>query len=90
MKSEFFIWFIVGIAIGMMAGLYLGFVIQQMIFIAGMVEFGESLEGTDIEVNIDLNETKLIEGFKETFIPIFNQTINKSGGNLKENENNKT
>jgi len=66
------------VAIALFGGIYIGMVIQQMIFIAGMVEFGESLEGTSIEVNVDLNETQLIEGFKESLLPIFNKTLNNN------------
>ena len=62
---------LIGVVIGLVAGIYLGFVIQQMILIAGLVEFGEALEGTNIEINVDINETKLIEGFSE----VFNETI---------------
>lgn len=64
------------VAIALFVGIYMGMIIQQMIFIAGMVEFGESLEGTSIEVNVDLNETQLIEGFKEGLLPLFNKTFN--------------
>lgn len=35
--------------------------IQQMIFIQGLTDFGESLEGTSFELNIDLNETIMMD-----------------------------
>jgi len=49
--------------VGTLAGTLLGMQIQQMIFIAGMVEIAEGLEGTNIEINVDLNETQIVEGF---------------------------
>ena len=75
-KKKNLVFVLIIIAIALFGGIYIGMVIQQMIFIAGMVEFGESLEGTSIEVNIDLNETQLIEGFKKSLLPIFNKTLN--------------
>lgn len=80
-----FVFFLLGIFIGLLAGIYLGMTVQQMVIIAGLVEVGESLEGSHIEVNVDLNETKLTEGFKEVFIHAFNQTI-KNQSIQKENE----
>ena len=64
----------------MVIGIIIGMQLQQMIFIAGMVEFGESLEGTNIEVNIDFNETKLIEGFRDSLIPVLNQSVQEKRG----------
>lgn len=59
------------LAVGVIGGIILGMSIQQMIFIAGAVEFAEGLEGTSIEINIDLNETQLVEGFTN----FFNETL---------------
>ena len=50
---------------------------QQLIVGALMNEFGESLEGVHLEVNVDLNETVLLEGMKENlndFIIKLNET----------------
>lgn len=63
--------FVVGITVGIIIGVIMGMLLQQMIFKISMIEFGESLEGTTINIEIDLNETELLEGFKK----IFNQTI---------------
>ena len=71
-----FLWAVVlGMSIGVLVGVLIGIQIQQMIFIVGMVEFGESLEGTNIEVNIDLNETQLVEGFTKFFNESFQEEL---------------
>jgi len=54
---------ILAMGMGIIGGLVIGMLIQQMIFVAGAVEIAEGLEGTNIEINIDINETKLVEGF---------------------------
>jgi len=82
MKTKIPYMLIIGLAVGLLGGIILGMIIQQMIFTASAVEVGESLEGTTFNVEVDLNETQLVEGFKETFLPIFNQTIQEN----KENE----
>jgi len=79
-KDKNLILIFVMLGIGMVGGFLMGTYYQQMIFTAGLVEFGESLEGTNIEVNIDLNETKLVEGFTK----MFNETLTK---NLTQNGN---
>ena len=81
MKTNYMLW--IGLGIGILGGIVLGMMIQQMIFTASAVEFGESLEGTTFNLEIDLNETQLIEGFKKEFLPLFNQTIQE---NNLENE----
>jgi len=59
------------LGVGIIGGIVLGMTIQQMIFIAGAVEFAEGLEGTNIEINVALNETQLVEGFTK----FFNETL---------------
>ena len=49
-----------------LVGLLIGMMFQQMIFLNGLVEFGLSLEGVNLEVNVDLNETLLVEGVNQT------------------------
>ena len=66
-------------AVGIIGGIIIGMIIQQMIYGALLVEVAEGLEGTDIEINIDFNETMFLEGFKE----VLNET-------MKENLNNET
>lgn len=65
------------IAIVMLAfvlGLYAGFVLHEEFMIKGLVRIAEGLEGTNIEVNIDLNETKIVEGFAK----VFNETLSNN------------
>lgn len=77
MKHSIVFILLIGLLIGLSFGVILGMTLQQRLFINGAVEFGESLEGTNIdaEINIDFNETLLIEGFKEAI----NMTLNNSG-----------
>lgn len=56
-------------------GIYLGMILQQMILTASFVEIAEGLEGTHFEVNIDLNETEIMEGVKEIYTPILKQAL---------------
>ena len=79
-KKKYSLLFVVGlVGVTFLGGMIIGMVFQQMIFTASAVEFGESLEG--VTVNVDLNETVLVDKFKEVFITLFNQTIqeNKNG-----------
>ncbi len=84
-KNEkiFLIMFVLGI--GLIGGFVVGMMIQQMIFIAGAIEIAEGLEGTTFNIEVDINETELIKGFKEILVPIFNQTFqeNKKEGVIK-------
>lgn len=74
-KKKYEWWFVFSIAaIALMGGMVIGIFIQQMVFTASMVEIGESLEGTEFNIEIDLNETQLIEGFKNILVPLFNET----------------
>lgn len=73
-----------GVILGLIGGIYTGMIMQQMIFGALAVEFGESLAGTNINVTVNLNETKLIEGFNETMKPVFQSIINMNN-KTKEN-----
>lgn len=69
--------FIIGIGIGLLAGIIIGFLLQQMILMVIADEFGESLEGSTITV--DLNETtlsnNLIHGFNQTMVSIMPKKI---------------
>jgi len=62
-KRNLILMLIVGVGIGVLGGFVLGMFYQQLMFIAGAVEFAEGLEGTNIEINVDLNETQIVEGF---------------------------
>ncbi len=78
-KEIAFVIFIASIAL--IGGVILGMMIQQVIFVAGTVKFGESLEGVTLNVEVDINETKLVNGFTEILIPFLNQTINEEKAN---------
>ncbi|HDZ60579.1 MAG TPA: hypothetical protein ENH46_02625 [Candidatus Pacearchaeota archaeon] len=60
-KKKISIWIIIVGIIGILFGIWVGMTIQQMIFIQGLTDFGESLEGTSFELNIDLNETIMMD-----------------------------
>jgi hypothetical protein len=75
-KKKYELWFVFGIAsFTLMGGIIIGIFIQQMVFTASAVEFGESLEGTTFNIEVDLNETVLVDKFAEVFIPLFNETL---------------
>ena len=81
-KKKRDLWFVM-FGLGMLfIGIVLGMVFQQMILTASAVEIAEGLEGTTFNVEVDINETKLVEGIKEAFLPIINETRNLM---LKEN-----
>jgi hypothetical protein len=67
------LYILIGLIASLLMGIYIGMTIQQMVIIAGMVEFGESLAGTNINVTIDLNETELVKGFKDEMSFIYNE-----------------
>lgn len=69
--KKFFIFGLVCFGIGILGGVLIGMHWQQMLITASLVEIAEGLEGTNIDVNIDLNETQLIEGFSG----VINQSI---------------
>ena len=75
---------IIVLTLGLLVGFILGSVLQQAHFIKGAVEIIEGLEGTTFNIEVDINETQLIKGLKEEFIPILNQTLQE---NMKETKN---
>lgn len=52
-------------------GMYLGSVLQQEHFIKGAVKVAEGLQGSNFDVTIDINETLLVNGFRE----VLNDTL---------------
>ena len=65
-------------------GLFAGYVLHQDHMIKGFVMIAEGLEGSNMELNIDLNETiivdKTMDKMKEFgFFDLINE-LNKSGG----------
>ena len=78
-KKKYKLWFVLAIAgITFIGGIIIGIVIQQMVFKVIAVEIGESLEGTTFNIEVDLNETILVDRFAEVFIPIFNETMQEN------------
>ena len=52
-------------------GMYVGAVLQQEQFIKGAVLIAEGLEGTTFNIEIDLNETLMIDKVTENIKPMF-------------------
>ena len=61
---------VIGIIIGLLVGILLGTYIQQLILKSIAMEVVEGLKETTFEIEIDLDETELIEKLKEVFIPV--------------------
>jgi len=55
------LWLFIAFGIGLIGGVWIGMVTQQMIFISGAVKIAEGFEGTNFEVNIDINETLMVD-----------------------------
>ncbi len=51
----------IAFGIGLIGGITIGMILQQMIFTASFVEIGHSLKGTTFNLEIDLNETELVD-----------------------------
>jgi len=66
-------------------GYIVGMIMQQQHFIKGAVEIAEGLEGTNFEVNVDVNETLIMDRM-ENILAQMNQTDNLT---LKSEEVNK-
>lgn len=81
-KEIRYLW--LGVSIGILGGIILGIILQQMMLEHELVSFGESLEGVSLEINVDLNETLIVEKVGETMSYILNE-INED--NLKVNNN---
>lgn len=47
--------------IGLIFGIVFGMMLQQMLFTASFVEIAEGLKGTTFNLEIDLNETELVD-----------------------------
>ena len=63
----------VGFGLGIFGGIILGMLIQQLIFMGGVVEVAEGLEGTTFNIEVDVNETIMVD----RMIEFFNDTIQK-------------
>ena len=64
---------IISLIIGLIAGVLIGMAIQQIIIIKGIEKAGEGLEGviSNMNIKIDLNESKLVEATWK-ILPILN------------------
>ena len=60
MKNKSLIIYIAG-GIGLIGGIVIGMLLQQMLFTASFVEIGHSLKGTTFNLEIDINETELVD-----------------------------
>lgn len=69
---------IIAIILGIFIGIPIGMILQQMSFTASAVQIGKSIEGNTLNVEVDINETQLIEGLRETFLPLLNETIKEN------------
>ena len=59
MKNNLVIYIAFGI--GLIGGIMFGMILQQMLFIHSFVEIGHSLKGTTFNLEIDINETELVD-----------------------------
>ena len=57
-------------------GMYIGAVLHQEHINKGFVQIAEALKGSEINIEIDINETEMIKGISEVFMLILNQTLN--------------
>ncbi len=76
-KSKIALLLILGCLIGLLGGIPVGMIMQQMMLTSAAVEIGESLEGTTFDVSVDINETQMVDRIMDRFLPLINQTINQ-------------
>lgn len=78
------VWLMVYLGIFFM-GFVSGMILQQAIIKQGIIDV---LSYSDVEVNVNFNETKLVEELNNTFIPAWKQAFNKTiHEQLIQNEN---
>lgn len=58
------------VAFALVGGMVVGMVLQQQLFYLGLVQVAEGLEGTTFNVEVDFNETLMIDGITENMQPI--------------------
>ncbi len=46
-------------------GMLMGMIVQQAIFQSTLIKFGQALSGSNFEVNIDFNETRMVDRIHE-------------------------
>lgn len=69
--------FVIGVVVGM--------TYQQAITQATLMKVADNLEG--VQVDIDLNETKIVEGITDFYTPLLEEMINISRRDAKEVKN---
>lgn len=65
---------ITGVIIGLFGGMIIGMMVQQAIFVSAVAEVGRSLEGSTFDIEIDINETHMVDRIIDNFLPVFNLT----------------
>ena len=64
-------------AVSLLVGFMSGMMMQQMGTRATIESFADNLDG--VQIDIDLNETKIIDGITDFYKPYFDEMINESG-----------
>ena len=67
-------WMIIYLAF-VLIGVIIGMLYQQLIFIKGATHI---LSYSDIEVNVNFNETKFLEELNNTFVPAWKEEFNQT------------
>lgn len=72
----------IGFCIGLLGGILFGMISQQMILTVAAVEIAEGFEGSEINVEVDFNETQIIEGYteflEEVIVPVLKEEALKN------------
>lgn len=55
------------IGIGLIGGFLIGMIAQQIIMTSSLIKIASAIEGNNIEVNIDINETLMMDKIHENF-----------------------
>lgn len=73
---------IISLIIGLIGGIFIGMIIQQIIIIKSISKAGEGLEGviSNMNIEIDINETKLVEEIWKILPDLNSKTIEQEVG----------
>jgi len=69
---------IMGALVGLIGGMMIGMLLQQMILTAAVVEVGESLEGTTFNVEVEINETQIMNEYRDILTDIIAPGLNQN------------
>lgn len=61
------VFYILLIAFAFLGGIFVGVIMQQQIFYVGMTQVAEGLEGTIFNIEIDINETQIVDNIYDKF-----------------------